>query len=527
MIDPPHGQRPRPTVLCILDGWALNPRTTQNAVAQAHTPTMDRLWRSVPHARLLTHGGDVGLPPEQMGNSEVGHMNLGAGRVVMQELPRIDATIAAGELGEAKALVDLIARLRATGGTAHLLGLLSPGGVHAHQRHMAALADVLRDAGVPVVVHAFTDGRDTPPMSGADALRRFRRDAPHARIGTVIGRYFAMDRDERWHRVEAAYQAMVDAHGTATAADPEDAITAAHKAGTGDEFVPPTVVDGYTGMADGDGLIMANFRTDRVREILAALVDPDFDGFVRKRTVDFAATAGMVAFSDHLAPMIPAIFPPEHPKDVFGEVVAEHGLTQLRIAETEKYPHVTFFFNGGSETVFPGEDRVLIPSPRVATYDQQPEMSADAVTDALVDAIDRARYDVIVVNYANGDMVGHTGDMAAAMAAVSTVDRCLGRLVDAVERAGGAMVVTADHGNADQMRDPGTGEPHTAHTTFPVPILAVGAPPGTALADGRLADVAPTMLALMGLAQPAAMTGRCLLTADATGLEAADRRVSA
>jgi len=527
MTDQPHRQRPRPTVLCILDGWALNPGTEDNAVARAHTPTMDRLWRTQPRARLVTHGADVGLPPGQMGNSEVGHMNIGAGRVVMQELPRIDATIAAGELGQSPALADLIARLKTTGGTAHLLGLLSSGGVHAHQRHIAALADVLHDAGVPVVVHAFTDGRDTPPMSGADALRRFRRDAPHARLGTVIGRYFAMDRDDRWNRVEAAYQAMVDGRGTGTAADPEDAIVAAHKAGTGDEFVPPTVVDGYTGMADGDGLIMANFRTDRVREILAALVDPDFDGFPRERTVAFAATAGMVAFSDHLAPMIPAIFPPEHPKDVFGEVVAGHGLSQLRIAETEKYPHVTFFFNGGSETVFPGEDRILIPSPRVATYDRAPAMSADAVTDALEDAIDADRYDVIVVNYANGDMVGHSGDMAAAVEAVGTVDRCLGRLVAAVERAGGAMVVTADHGNADQMRDPGTGEPHTAHTTFPVPIVTVGAPSGMALADGRLADVAPTLLGLMGLDRPAAMTGRSLLTADATGAEAADRRVSA
>jgi 2,3-bisphosphoglycerate-independent phosphoglycerate mutase len=361
MTDKPHRQRPRPTVLCILDGWALNPRTADNAVAAANTPTMDRLWRTEPHARLLTHGADVGLPPGQMGNSEVGHMNLGAGRVVMQELPRIDATIAAGELGRADALVDLIARLKETGGTAHLLGLLSPGGVHAHQRHIAELANVLHAAGVPVMVHAFTDGRDTPPMAGGDALRQFRRDAPHARIGTVVGRYFAMDRDARWNRVEAAYQAMVDARGAATVTDPEDAIIAAHKAGTGDEFVPPTVVAGYTGMADGDGLVMANFRTDRVREILEALVDPAFDGFARERVVHFAATAGMVAFSDHLAPMIPAIFPPEYPKDVFGEVVASHGLTQLRIAETEKYPHVTFFFNGGTETVFPGEDRILVP----------------------------------------------------------------------------------------------------------------------------------------------------------------------
>jgi 2,3-bisphosphoglycerate-independent phosphoglycerate mutase len=539
-LSPPHQLRyketmssqtpdsaPRPVVLCILDGWAMNPRSVDNAVAQARTPTMDRLWRTQPHAQLITHGTDVGLPEGQMGNSEVGHMNLGAGRVVMQELPRIDKAVAEGGLGEARALVEFIARMKKSGGTAHLMGLLSPGGVHAHQRHIAALANTLIAAGVPVAVHAFTDGRDTPPMAGEDALRQFRADAPEARIATVIGRYFAMDRDKRWDRVRAAYDAMVEARGEATSEDAVDAVAAAHAAGTGDEFVPPTVIGDYAGMADGDGILMANFRADRAREILHALVDPAFDGFERARRVDFAATAGMVAYSDDLAPLVPAIFPPQQPEDVMGEVVARAGLRQLRIAETEKYPHVTFFFNGGRETVFEGEERILIPSPKVATYDQQPEMSAPAVTDKLVTAIEGGGLDFIVVNYANGDMVGHTGDIKAAIQAVETVDTCLARVCDAVTAAGGAMIVTADHGNADMMRDPDTGQPHTAHTTFPVPIVVLGAPSRQVLQDGRLADVAPTLLSLMRLPQPEAMTGHALLTAETAHEEAPESRVSA
>jgi 2,3-bisphosphoglycerate-independent phosphoglycerate mutase len=364
-------------------------------------------------------------------------------------------------------------------------------------------------------------------MSGRTALREFCAAAPNARIGTVIGRYYAMDRDQRWDRVQAAFDAIVAAQGRARADTAADAVAAAHRVGTGDEFIPPTVIGDYAGVADGDGLVSANFRADRVQEILGALVDPAFDGFTRARVPEFAATAGMVAYSDRLAPLMPAIFPPEQPADVLGEVVARAGLTQYRVAETEKYPHVTYFFNGGAETVFAGEERCLVPSPRVATYDEKPEMSAQAVTDALVQAIESDRFDLIVVNYANGDMVGHTGDMDAAMRAVETVDSCLGRVVAAVERAGGAMFVTADHGNADMMRDPETGAPHTAHTTFPVPAVVVGAPAGMRLAEGRLADVAPTLLALMGLAQPAAMTGRNLLFPEAQQAEAAHRRVLA
>jgi len=521
MTTPPDN-RPRPVVLCILDGWALNPEASNNAVAQAETPVMDRLWQHNPHATLTTHGTDVGLPAGQMGNSEVGHMNLGAGRVVLQELPRIDAAVAAGTLAQAEALRALIARLRETGGTAHLMGLLSPGGVHAHQDHMAALANALHAAGIPVTVHAFTDGRDTPPRAAPAYLRDFRAAAPNAAIGTVCGRYYAMDRDHRWDRVRRAYEAMVDGRG-GHAPDAETAVAEAHAAGLGDEFVPPTAIGDYAGMADGDALIMANFRADRVRELLRALLLPEFDGFDRARTVAFAAKAGMVTYTDDLAPVLPAIFPPQQPDATLGEVVAEHGLRQVRVAETEKYAHVTFFFNGGRETPFAGEERVLVPSPNVPTYDDTPEMSAVEVTDRLTAAIGEGAHDLVVVNYANGDMVGHTGDMTAAIQAVETVDTCLGRLAEAVAMAGGAMLVTADHGNADRMRDPETGQPHTAHTTFPVPVVLMGGPPGlTDLADGRLADVAPTLLALMGLPQPAAMTGRSLMvTAAPTAAEPA------
>nr|WP_218119196.1 2,3-bisphosphoglycerate-independent phosphoglycerate mutase [Limimonas halophila] len=514
--------RPRPVVLCILDGWALNPDASDNAVAQAETPVMDRLWQHNPHATLTTHGADVGLPAGQMGNSEVGHMNLGAGRVVLQELPRIDAAVADGSLAEAEALRALIARLRETGGTAHLMGLLSPGGVHAHQDHMAALANALHAAGIPVKVHAFTDGRDTPPRAAPDHLRDFVAAAPNADIATVSGRYYAMDRDKRWDRVKRAHDVMVDARGE-HAPDAATAVATAHANGTGDEFVPPTAIGGYAGMADGDGLIMANFRADRVRQILRALLLPDFEGFERARTVDFAAQAGMVTYTDDLAPVLPAIFPPQQPEATLGEVVAGHGLRQLRVAETEKYAHVTFFFNGGRETPFAGEDRVLVPSPDVPTYDHKPEMAAVEVTDRLTRAVGDGTYDLIVVNYANGDMVGHTGDMDAAIRAVETVDACLGRLSEAVTMAGGALLVTADHGNADRMRNPETGQPHTAHTTFPVPVVLSGGPAGVdQLRDGRLADVAPTLLALMGLPQPEAMTGRSLLpsAADAEGPDA-------
>jgi 2,3-bisphosphoglycerate-independent phosphoglycerate mutase len=500
-------KRPRPVVLCVLDGWGHRAECEENAICQAKTPNWHRLMRQYPHALLEASELFVGLPKGQMGNSEVGHMNLGAGRVVMQDLPRIDQAIADGSLAKNERLHDFIGKLKAGGGKAHVMGLLSPGGVHSHQDHIAALVRLLEEAGIGVAVHAFLDGRDTPPQSALEYVERFGTGD----IATVSGRYYAMDRDKRWDRVEKAWRALVMAEGE-RAPDPLAAIRQSYARGQNDEFMLPTVIGAYAGMKDGDGLLIANFRADRVREIGAALLDPDFNGFARPRTVRFAAAAGMTQYSADLNRFLATLFPPEQLDETFGQVVAEAGLRQLRIAETEKYAHVTFFFNGGREIEFPGEDRILVPSPKVATYDLKPEMSAFEVTDKLVAAIDAGTYDVIVLNYANTDMVGHSGDLAAATKAVEAVDACLGRLAEAVERAGGTLLITADHGNAEQMRDPATGQPHTAHTLNPVPLLLVNPPAGIdGVENGRLADVAPTLLALLGLAQPQAMTGRSLI----------------
>jgi 2,3-bisphosphoglycerate-independent phosphoglycerate mutase len=515
--------RPRPVVLCILDGWGERADGADNAIERAKTPVWHALMKRWPHAHLQASEHYVGLPDGQMGNSEVGHTNLGAGRLVMQDLPRIDKAIAAGAIARMPALQDFIARLKTTGGAAQVIGLISPGGVHSHQDQIAALARILAEAGIPVRVHAFLDGRDTPPRSAAGFLKQFgERVAGLAglRIATVAGRYYAMDRDRRWDRVEKAWRALALAEGE-TAAGPAAAVAAAYARGESDEFVLPTIVGDYPGMRDGDGLLIGNFRADRVREIAAALLDPDFAGFARPRRASFAAALGLVEYSQELNRFLGVLFPPQDLGDTFGEVVAKAGMTQLRIAETEKYAHVTFFFNGGRETVFPGEERVLVPSPKVATYDLQPEMSAYEVTDRVVAAIRAGRFDAIVLNYANTDMVGHTGDLAAAIKAVEAVDHCLGRLAAAVEDASGTLLVTADHGNAEMMTDPATGEPHTAHTLNPVPLIAVNPPPGIdGLANGRLADVAPTLLDIMGLAQPAAMTGHSLIAHRARRLAA-------
>jgi 2,3-bisphosphoglycerate-independent phosphoglycerate mutase len=505
--------RPRPVVLCILDGWGYRADRVDNAIALANTPTWDRLEQTGPAAFLETSGLAVGLPDGQMGNSEVGHMNLGAGRVVMQDLPRIDAAVADGSLAANPALVTAIAGLKAAGRALHLMGLLSPGGVHSHQDHMAALARTVALAGVPVKVHAFLDGRDTPPRSADEFLAKFLADVAgcDVQVVTVSGRYYAMDRDKRWDRVQKAYDALVLGEGVA-AVDPLAAVRQSYEAGTGDEFVLPSVVAGYAGMQDGDGLMMANFRADRAREILGTLVDPAFSGFQRRKVVAFSCRLGMTEYSTDLNAFLSALFPAEALTHIFGQVVAEAGMTQLRIAETEKYAHVTFFFNGGEEKVFPGEDRILVPSPKVATYDLQPEMSAPEVTDRLVEAIGSGKYDVVIVNYANGDMVGHTGILDAAIKAAETVDACLARLEAAVRQAGGVMLITADHGNLELMRDQETGEPYTAHTVGKVPAVLINAPAGvTSLRDGRLADVAPTLLALLGLPQPAEMTGQVLI----------------
>jgi len=504
-------------VLCVLDGWGARADAADNAIAAAHTPVWDGLLRTYPHSLLQCSGLDVGLPRGQMGNSEVGHMNIGAGRAVLQDLPRIDAAIADGSLATVPALIDFIAKLRQSGGHCHLMGLVSPGGVHSHQDHMAALVKIIAAAGVPVVLHAFLDGRDTPPSSAGDYVRRFEEDVAGVQgfaVATVSGRYWAMDRDRRWERVERAYLAITEGEG-APAANASGAIEAAYAAGESDEFVAPAVVAGYGGMAAGDGLLMANFRADRVRQLLQALLDPDFDGFARRREIGISAALGMAEYSQRLNRLMGCLFPHAVPEQVLGEVVSAAGRTQLRLAETEKYAHVTFFLNGGEERVFAGEERILVPSPKVATYDLQPEMSAVEVTDRLVDAIESGKFDLIVVNYANTDMVGHSGDMAAAVKAVEAVDACLGRMAAALEKTGGAALITADHGNAELMRDAAADIAHTAHTTNLVPAILVGqAAAGGELHDGFLADVAPTLLQLMALDVPPQMTGTSLFATD-------------
>jgi len=504
----------RPVMLVILDGFGWREATEDNAVRLARTPTFTKLWQTSPHAFLHTSGRDVGLPDGQMGNSEVGHMNIGAGRVVAQELVRIGDAVADGSVAKAAPLTGFIDKLRQSNGTCHLLGLVSPGGVHSHQDHAAALAHILHDAGIPTVVHAFTDGRDTPPQSAIDDLTRLRAALPKdVPIATVCGRYFAMDRDKRWDRVAKAYAMLAEADAPRFD-DPAKAVQSGYDAEKFDEFIPPAVIGDYKGMQDGDGILCFNFRADRVREILGALLDPKFDGFPRKRTIRFAATLGMAFYSDALAPFLDVLFPPTKLENILGSVVADAGKTQLRMAETEKYPHVTYFLNGGEETPFPHEDRIMVPSPKVATYDLQPEMSAPELTAKAVAAINEGNYDLIVLNYANPDMVGHTGILPAAIKAVETVDAGLGRLVEAVRKQGGALLVTADHGNCELMKDPETGGPHTAHTTNPVPVVLVDGK-ADAIQDGILADVAPTLLDLMGLKQPREMTGHTLIRHDA------------
>ena len=511
--------RPKPVVLCVLDGWGHRTDPTENAIARAETPVYDKLMATCPKGFLKTSGTDVGLPDGQMGNSEVGHLNLGAGRIVNQEIRRIDAAIADGSLATNPALTALIDKLRGTGGVCHLMGLLSPGGVHSHQNHIAALAGILNDAGIPVSLHAFLDGRDMPPASAADCMTDFQGAIAalgNVSVATVSGRYYAMDRDKRWDRVARAYKAIVSLDAD-QATDPLTAIRESYAGDVTDEFVLPVVMNGYAGMQDGDAVLMANFRADRARELLSALIDPDFDGFQRERVIDFCGALGMVSYSERHDTLMNALFPPLTLANIFADVVAGEGMKQLRIAETEKYAHVTFFFNGGEERPVEGEERILIPSPKVATYDLQPEMSADEVTDRLVEEIGSGKYDFIFVNYANPDMVGHTGILDAAVKAIETVDRCLGRLETAVRTAGGCLVVTADHGNAETMRDAGTDEPHTAHTLNDVPILLVNGPAGIdKLSDGRLADVAPTLLQLLALPQPEEMTGTPLLPSSTT-----------
>jgi 2,3-bisphosphoglycerate-independent phosphoglycerate mutase len=514
-VQRPIMQRKTPLLLLILDGWGVRGDAPDNAIAAASTPNWDRLWAERPHALLETSGEAVGLPRGQMGNSEVGHMNIGAGRVVYQELTRISKAIDSGDFQNNTALLQTV---EAAGRhTLHVMGLLSDGGVHSHEEHLFATLRLAAEhhAG-PIRVHLFFDGRDTPPRSAADSIDRLDRvlaEIPQARVASAAGRYWAMDRDQRWDRIERAWDAIAHAHSEFTADSAMDALERAYDRGEDDEFVQPTVVAGGDRLEDGDSVIFINFRADRARQLTRVLVDPSFDAFEPRRP-DLAAVATMTRYESDLDTRV--AFAPSRLDHLLGQELASAGIPQLRIAETEKYAHVTYFFNGGMEQVFDGEDRKLIPSPKVATYDLQPEMSAPELSDELVEAIGSGKWPVIICNVANPDMVGHSGKFDAAVEAVEAVDRLLGRVADAVEAADGEMLVTADHGNVEQMTDPATGQPHTAHTTNPVPLVFIGRA-AAVQRSGSLRDIAPTVLALLGLEIPEAMTGRPLVEIASSG----------
>ncbi len=504
----------KPLALIIMDGFGLRKETEGNAIAAAKHPNLDRLWATCPHTQIGASGMDVGLPDGQMGNSEVGHTNMGAGRIVYQELTRITKSIEDGEYLSNPVLLHAMENAKKPGAALHLMGLLSDGGVHSHIRHLFGLIEMAKKMGVEkVYIHCFMDGRDVPPTSGAEYIEELQKELEKTGVGkiaTVSGRYYAMDRDNRWERVVKAYDAMVNGEGV-KAPDPAAMMRQSYADGVTDEFIVPAVVTEGAEIKSGDSVIFFNFRPDRARELTRTLVDPDFAGFERKKGF-FPLTYICMTQYDATMPNVEVAYAPQSLANTFGEYISKNGLTQLRIAETEKYAHVTFFFNGGVEAPYPGEDRALIPSPKVATYDLQPEMSAYLVTDEVVKRIRSGKYDVIILNYANCDMVGHTGVFEAAVKAVEAVDTCLGRTLAAIEEMGGRAFVTADHGNADMMTDD-EGNPFTAHTTNPVPFIAVGFPEATKLLPhgGRLADIAPTMLQALGLPQPAEMTGRSML----------------
>ena len=498
-----------PTTLIIMDGFGLSDHVGGNAVKAAKTPRLDQFFQEYAHTELSASGLDVGLPEGQMGNSEVGHTNIGAGRVVFQDLPRITKAIADGDFFTNPAYQHAMDACKEKGTALHLMGLLSDGGVHSHIQHLFALLKLARDKGLErVYIHAFLDGRDVSPTSGVEFVAQTVeqcREIGVGKIATVMGRYYAMDRDKRWDRVEQAYDAMVYGESAHFNPVPVAAVKDSYAAGITDEFVEPVVCDTEGTISDNDSVIFFNFRPDRAREITRTLVDPDFDGFTRQY---FPVTFVCNTEYDATMPHVEVAFPRVCVSNGLGEYLSQMGMTQLRIAETEKYAHVTFFFNGGSETVFPGEDRVLIPSPKVATYDLQPEMSAPEVCEKCVERIESGAYDVIILNFANCDMVGHTGVFDAAVKAVETVDECVGKVVDATLKMGGIAMITADHGNAEQMTEP-DGSPMTAHTTNPVPFILCGA--GTELRKGRLADIAPTILDVMGLACPEDLDGKTLI----------------
>lgn len=502
----------RPIVLTILDGWGYSESITGNAIHSARKPVWERLWGECPHTLIHTSGEDVGLPEDQMGNSEVGHLNMGAGRVVFQELTRISRTIKTGAFLDNPVLARAVDQVKVTQKALHIFGLLSPGGVHSREEHIYAMVELAVKRGLErIYLHAFLDGRDTPPKSAAQSIEdmeeRFAAMGA-GRIASIIGRYYVMDRDKRWDRTQAAYDLLTQGKAEFQAPDGLTGLVRAYERGESDEFVqattitsaghPPVVVE------DGDAVVFMNYRADRARQITQAFIDPHFEGFRRAVRPKLACFVSLTQYNEHFD--IPVAFASEQLHNVFGEYIAKAGLRQLRIAETEKYAHVTYFFNGGDERPFEGEDRILIPSPQVATYDLQPEMNAPQVTDELVKAICGGKYDVIICNFANADMVGHTGNFEATVWAVETLDTCLGRVLEALQQVGGELVITADHGNAEQMLGEGTGQAHTAHSMNPVPFIYVGRP-ARAARDGALSDVAPTLLYLMGMDIPQEMSG--------------------
>lgn len=504
---------PKPLVLMILDGFGHSDSPEYNAIHAANKPVYDRLLANQPHGLISGSGMDVGLPDGQMGNSEVGHMNLGAGRVVYQDFTRVTKAIRDGEFFENPNICAAVDKAVAAGKAVHILGLLSDGGVHSHQDHLVAMAELAAKRGAQqIYLHAFLDGRDTPPKSAQHSIELMQATFTRlgkGRVASLIGRYFAMDRDNRWDRVEQAYHLIVEGKAEHHADYAVDGLIAAYERGETDEFVKATTIGEPVRVEDGDAVVFMNFRADRARELTRCFVEPGFDAFQRTRVPQLA---GFVMLTQYAASIpAPSAFAPEPLTNVLGEYLANNGKTQLRIAETEKYAHVTFFFSGGREEPFEGEERILIPSPQVATYDMQPEMSAPEVTDRIVEAIEQQRYDVIIVNYANGDMVGHTGVFEAAVKAVECLDKCMGRIVEALDKVGGEALITADHGNVEQMEDAMTGQAHTAHTCEPVPFIYYGKRKLKVREGGVLADVAPTMLTLLGLPVPTEMTGRSIV----------------
>ena len=507
----------RPVVLLILDGWGLSDEQDHNAIFAAHTPVWDRLWKEHPHTEINTSGSSVGLPSGQMGNSEVGHLNLGSGRVVYQEFTRVSRSIRTGSFFKNHTLTDAVDLALETDHALHIFGLLSPGGVHSHEEHIYAMVELAAQRGLKkIYLHAFLDGRDMPPKSAGPSLQAMQDRFDELGVGrfaSIVGRYYAMDRDHRWERIQQAYELVTEGRAEFEATDAMSALQMAYDRGETDEFVKATRIAAAGSepvrLENGDVVISMNYRSDRARQITRPFIEEDFDSFKRRVTPRLGAFVSLTEYNKDFD--IPVAFPAERLSNVFGEYIAKLGLHQLRLAETEKYAHVTFFFNGGVETHFEGEDRILVPSPKVATYDLKPEMSAPEVTDNLVDAIGSGKYDAIIVNYANGDMVGHSGIFDAAVQAVEILDECLGRILRALHKTEGAMLVTADHGNVEQMEDPESGQPYTAHTRNPVPLIYVGSEAGELLEGGALCDIVPTMLQLMDLPQPAEMTGHGLL----------------